>query len=48
MGATYESPLASSLSRETSLFPRVSGISGLSPPRGRRADTICFGSGGCG
>lgn len=34
--------------RETSLFPRVSGISGLSPPCGRRADTICFGSGGCG
>lgn len=28
-------------------FPSVSGISGLSPPRGRRADAICFGSGGC-
>lgn len=49
MGATYESPLACppQRRRETSLFPRVSGISGLSPPCGRRADAIGFGSGGC-
>lgn len=49
MGATYESPLACppQRRRETSLFPQVSGISGLSPPCGRRADAICFGSGGC-
>lgn len=34
VGATYESPLACppQWRRETSLFPRVSGISGLSPP----------------
>lgn len=50
MGATYESPLACPLQRrrETSLFPRfLESQASARHVGGRRADAICFGSGGC-